>query len=126
MRWFRTKRTGIGWLACFALACQLVVSFGHVHLGSGSGNSIGVALADAGGKGSAAAPFSPSQKHPGGLAEFCAICAVVSLAGTLVVPGSPAVVAPVPFIHELAWSLAAVEPAAFDYLPFSARGPPQA
>jgi hypothetical protein len=132
MRWFRSNRGGVAWLAFFALACQLLLSFGHVHVGKFSGGSAAWAAAQTGDAAADVPTSSPNppsspQKSPNGLAgDFCAICANISLAGTLIVPILAIILAPRLFIEILPWSLAASEPASFDHLPFSARGPPQA
>jgi hypothetical protein len=131
MAWFRANRGVVAWLAFFALACQLSFSFGHVHVGKFSGGSAAWAAADVGdvsnGDVSADTSPSPPQKNPAGLAgDFCAICANISLAGTLILPVLAIILALGLFIHVLRWSLAASEPAAFDRLPFTARGPPHA
>jgi hypothetical protein len=126
MRWFRSNRGVVAWLAFFALACQLLLSFGHVHVGKFSGGSAAWAAAEAGDASADDSPSSP-QKNPTGLAgDFCAICANISLAGTLVLPILAVILAPSLFIEILRWSLAVSEPASFDHVPFSARGPPQA
>jgi hypothetical protein len=125
MRWFRSNRGTVVWLAFFALACQLLLSFGHVHVGKFSGGSAAWAAAESG-DASADVPSSP-HKNPTGLAgDFCAICANISLAGTLVLPILAIILAPRLFTQILPWSLAVGEPASFDHLPFSARGPPHA
>src|SRR5260370_29690815 len=126
MRWFRSNRGGVAWLAFFALACQLLLSFGHVHVGKFSGGSAAWAAA---GSGNAAADVPPSspQKNPIGLAgDFCAICANISLSNALVLPILAIILTPRLFTQVFPLSLAASEPATFDYLPFNARGPPQA
>jgi hypothetical protein len=112
----------VTWLASFALACHLVLSFGHVHLGNFGGGSAGWAVAaDVG----AAVPPSSPQKGPTGLpGDFCAICANIGLASTLVVPDSPFSLAPSSFTQVLPWSVAASEHAPFDHLLFNARAPP--
>jgi hypothetical protein len=131
MGWFRSKREAVAWLAFFALACQLVLTFGHVHtfghihLGKISSGAAAAVAADGGGI------FDPSpsspQKSPTGLPDdFCAICANIGLANALVVPHSPIIIVPVSFVYVLPRSLAAAAPASFDHLPFSARGPPLA
>jgi hypothetical protein len=126
MRWFRSNRGGVAWLAFFALACQLFLSFGHVHVGKFSGGSAAWAAAETGDAAADTAPSSP-QKNPAGLAgDFCAICANISLVSTLVLPILAIILAPRLFTEILPWSLAASEPASFDHVPFSARGPPQA
>jgi hypothetical protein len=117
MSWFRSNRRGVTWLALFALACQLVISFGHVHLGKASGHpDVSIVAANAGDN-SSSLTASSRHKNPTGLAEdFCAICATINLASTLVMPASPAVVPPYPFAQDLSWSFAAVEPASLDHL----------
>jgi hypothetical protein len=115
------------WLAFFALTCQLVLSFGHVHIGKLS-NSPGesAVLAYAGDGLAGATPSSP-HKNPKGLAEdFCAICASISIASTLVVPDAPATVPPISFVRVFQWTVATAEPLWSDHFPFDARGPPQA
>src|SRR5258708_15564677 len=86
MRWFRSNGRGVAWLAFFALACQLWLSFGHVHVGKFSGGSAAWAAAEIGDAPADVAPSSP-QKNAAGLAgDFCAICANINLANTLVLP----------------------------------------
>jgi hypothetical protein len=126
MAWFRSNRGSVAWLAFFALACQLMLSFGHVHLGKVDGRTATWSLAADGGESSAAVPTSPQNNAPTVPADFCAICANLGLASTLVVPDAPVLIAPSSFVKVLRWSVAGVEPAAFDHLPFNARGPPQA
>jgi hypothetical protein len=126
MRWFRSNRGVVAWLAFFALACQLVLSFGHVHAGQFGGGSTAWAAAETR-DAPADVPPSPPQKNPVGLAgDFCAICANISLASALILPILAISLAPRLFTERLPWSLAAKEPASFDHRPFSARGPPQA
>ena len=125
MRWFRSNRGGVAWLAFFALACQLLLSFGHVHVGKFSGGSAEWAAVESG-SAPADAPSSP-QKNPNGLAgDFCAICANIGLANALVLPVLAIILAPRLFTEILPWSVAASDPASFDHVPFSARGPPHA
>jgi hypothetical protein len=127
MGWFRSNRGVVAWVALFALACQLALSFGHVHASSSSkfGGSLAFA-AETGNAPADGAPWSP-QKKPGGFADdFCAICASISLAGMLILPILAIILAPRLFTEILPWSLAASEPTSFDHRPFSARGPPHA
>jgi hypothetical protein len=126
MHWFRSNRGAVAWLAFFALACQLVLSFGHVHAGQFGGGSTAWAATETG-DASADLPPSPSQKNPTGLAgDLCAICANINLAGAIILPILAIILAPRLFTAILPWSLAASEPAPFDHRPFTARGPPQA
>ncbi|HMA70514.1 MAG TPA: hypothetical protein VKP67_03340 [Xanthobacteraceae bacterium] len=126
MSWFRSNRGAVTWLAFFALACQLLLSFGHIHVGKFSGGSAAWAAAESG-DAPADVPSSPPQKNSSGLGgDFCAICANISLANTLVLPILALILAPSLFTEVLRWSVAATEPASFDHVPFSARGPPHA
>jgi len=127
MRWFRSNGGGVAWLAIFALACQFVLTFGHVH--TGSVRLVYAALATSADRadGSASAPSSPAQKIPTGLAQdFCAVCNHISLANALVLPFSPTAVPPISFTRELHWSLVAIAVASRDHFYFNARAPPRA
>jgi hypothetical protein len=126
MRWFRSNAGRDAWLALFALACQFVFTFGHVHL-----IDIGVsdtAAISAGAPASAVGgPASPRQRAPSGLTQdFCALCNNISLAGALVLPAPPAVILPSSFIRQPQWTPTRVRAAARDHLYFNARGPPHA
>jgi hypothetical protein len=124
MRWFRSNDGRVAWLAFFALACQFVFTFGHVHLGNVRVISSALAIAA---DGSADAPSSPTQKAPTGLAQdFCAVCNHISLASALVLPDSTAVIPPISFIRQLQWPTAAIGFASRGHFYFNARGPPHA
>jgi hypothetical protein len=136
MRWFRSHRLKVASLALFALACQFVLSFGHVHINRFGGGSINWAMAAAAGKAVATAPgkvrladlpTSPRPKNPDRLADdFCAICANIDLAGALVPPTEPVLVFGISFYKELHWSLVATQALPIDRIHFNARGPPVA
>jgi hypothetical protein len=86
MGWFRTRRSfGCG-LALFALAVQLVLSFGHAHLDKLSFGSTNAAVAGA--KSPASQP-SPTQHPDHGGDGYCAICAVIHLASSSLLPDAP-------------------------------------
>jgi hypothetical protein len=122
MDWFRSKQRRLAWLAVFALAGQLTLSFGHLHLGK-----FGLALSSGAANGVAMVfVSSPQRGTTGGVDDFCAICASISLASKLVAPTSPAFVPPTPNSSKLPHSLAAGAAALFDHFLFDARGPPQA
>jgi hypothetical protein len=135
MRWFRSHRLKLAPLALFALACQFILSFGHVHLDRFPCTSnwavaalAGKAVAAPAGKVTIAdLPTSPRQKDPSGLGDdFCAICASISLAGALVVPTAPTLLPEVSFFKELQWSFAATQARSIGHIHFNARGPPTA
>ena len=130
MGWFRTKQVAIAGVAFLALACQLALSYGHIHSGTLSSGKFSSGLATlvlaTDGAQSFTDPSAPPQKSPTGFPDFCAICASIGLASTLVVPDAPGRAAPTSSNQALSWSLAAVEPASFDHVLFNARGPPKA
>src|SRR5260370_40996772 len=117
MRWFRWNRGGVAWLAFFALACQLVMSFGHVHAGKFSGGSAAWAAAESGNASADIPPSSPQKKPTGPAGAFCALCANVNLAHTLGLPLLAIILAPRLFTAILPRSFAAGQPATFAQLP---------
>ena len=133
MGWYRSNRGKLAWLALFALTCQLVLSFGHIHVGK-----IGVSLvpmtANAAivinsSEGSAglppAPPQAPQKKRFGFGDDYCALCASINLAGSLAVPSAPTAAPPISVHRAPTWNYAGLTPAAFRHLFFDARGPPQ-
>ena len=95
MRWFRSRKRSGAYLALFALAFQLAVSFGHVHLERIAPPSVGAsALANA--QPSADdlnAPSNPAGRE--GLADdHCPICTLIHLAGTLMPAEMPSLPLP--------------------------------
>ena len=124
MRSLRSNIGRIAWLALVALACQFVLSFGHVHLGKPSAGMArvvpGIVLG--------AADNTPAGNTPapaGTTDEFCAICANISLASVLFVPVVLALLAPVLRDAALPWPQADITLITVSHL-FSARGPPKA
>jgi hypothetical protein len=87
MQWFRAKRSPSSYLALFALALQLALSFGHVHL-----NELALGKSTL----AAAQKASDPQSVPSGNVpdrdEVCAICAIISLSGALLIPDAPTLV----------------------------------
>ena len=98
MRWFRANRRCGGWLALFALAIQIGLSFGHVHADDDAHRAVVpfvVALFAGNSPGAGPVP-TPADHEPHGLAgDACAICAVIALAGSLLLPEPPALALPV-------------------------------
>jgi hypothetical protein len=93
MRWIgRTNRRWSTWLALAAMALQLVLSFGHIHLEKPASGSVIASVT------TFKAPSSqqiPTQ-HPANEAEdFCAICKTIHLASSSFLPDAPLL--PVPF-----------------------------
>ncbi|MBO0751629.1 MAG: hypothetical protein J2P53_05945 [Bradyrhizobiaceae bacterium] len=116
-------------MAFFALACQLTLTFGHVHIGQLGAGKFAALVTHAAVDTTARADAPPPAptKDPAGLAgDFCAVCANISLAGALVLPVLALILAPGLFRHVVRWSLPAPVPASQHYQPFNARGPPHA
>jgi hypothetical protein len=120
MRWFRSNAGRDAWLALFALACQFVFTFGHVHLAKVSASDTLTITAGA--------PAGPagSPRWPGLTQDFCALCSNINLASTLVLPEPPVVIRTNSFIERLRWSPTAVSSTPRDRHYFDARGPPHA
>jgi len=97
MRWFRSNRGGVAWFGVF---CAGLSAFAFVRSramsAKFSGGSAAWAAAETGKDAAADVPPSSPQKNPIGLAgDFCAICANISLANTLVLPILAIILAPV-------------------------------
>jgi hypothetical protein len=91
MRWVRTKRRWSTWLALAAMALQLVLSFGHIHLKKLASDSV-IASAT-----TSKAPSSQQDRtqHPANEADdFCAICATIHLTSSSFLPDAPLLAVP--------------------------------
>src|SRR3974390_510348 len=98
MRWIRMNRQLGARLALFALALQLVLSFGHIHaedLGiAARANATSIAHNLANGDGSPP-PQDQDDRH-----VVCAICAMLSLTSTSLLPIVAPLVLPVAYGWE--------------------------
>jgi Protein of unknown function (DUF2946) len=128
MGWFRSRARWGSYLALFALAFQLALSFGHVHL-EGVAPVAGHASAlFAVHPSSASAAVDPAGKEMPALADDCCpICTLIHLAGALVPAMAPAVwrlavFARVPFAAAVEFDLTNPH----YYSPLGARAPPLA
>jgi hypothetical protein len=86
MQLLPARRGFEAWLALFALALQMAVSFGHVHLDGIRGNYPGATAA----RFAASAHPQPNQQPTDDDDAYCAICATIYLAGNSFVPQPPA------------------------------------
>jgi hypothetical protein len=97
----------MGWVHCYkrfgaclalaALALQMVVSFGHVHLDRAARSSAAIAAAASHGTALAqASPRSPAQ-NPSDDDDYCAICASIFLASTSFIALPPPLPVPLGF-----------------------------
>ncbi len=125
MRWLRSRSRLGSYLALFALAFQLAVSFGHVHLERIAPPLVG-ASALAGAQTPATdlnAPSNPTGRE--GLADdHCPICTLIHLAGALVPAEMPSLALPT-VVGRLRLELAAeFDLTASHAALFRARAPP--
>jgi len=90
MNWVRSKVRQAALLALFALAIQLVLSFGHAHAEDFAHDATlqATSLHDT-------TPQSPHHHHHDGLAaHHCGVCASVMLSGTATAAAAPVLVPP--------------------------------
>lgn len=127
MSWFRSRSRLGSYLALFALAIQLTLSFGHVHLDRhmpGVRRAAGVSAAMTV---STAAIEHAGKETPALADDFCPICALIHLAGTLVLAAAPSL----PQLGAFSPSPLEAAPLPFDiagphHSPLGARAPPLA
>jgi len=123
MRWFRYRSRLGAYLALFALAFQLAVSFGHVHHIAPTSALASTLASEQPPSDEANAPSSPAGRDD--LAgHLCPICTLIHLAGAIVPAETPPL--PLPSIFGGLRLEAAV---AFDLIAsqralFQARAPP--
>jgi hypothetical protein len=110
-------------LALFALAFQLAVSFGHVHLdGNGSDHSAEFAT-------TSPAADTPSglpdpARHQSGPDDCCPICALIHLAGATDLAQRPSLALPLQWVRLRAQTVDSVTLQAAPKGLFQARAPP--
>ena len=126
MHWIRSHIRFGSRLALFALAVQMVLSFGHVHLvapATASTNGMPPAQAEQS-DAAVSRPLAPIHKSDGSIGGDCAICALIQLFSTSapsVAPSLPlpANLAPLALVAAAEWLL----PASLHFS-FQARAPP--
>jgi hypothetical protein len=122
MPWFRRNVRFGSWCALVALAVQLVLSFGHLHIVASGVAATALTSAERP-NGTPEGPPTPS-KHSR-VADYCTICASIHLTGLLdTEPFS--VLAPHPSGAVRLTVGVEATPRAHSGLPFSARAPPLA
>ena len=85
MRWVRRKQFA-SWLAAAALALQLVLTFGHVHVDGIRRTSPAVNVT---GSATQVSQSVPGQQPGNDADDYCAICATIYLAANSFVPQAP-------------------------------------
>ena len=127
MYWFRMRLKLGSYIALLALAFQLVISFGHVHLDHSAPTSVD-ATAVAGPQASdedVTAPFNPTGRED--LADdLCPICTLMHVAGALVPAETPPLPLPAIFGALPLETVVASDLTAAQGALFRARAPPLA
>jgi hypothetical protein len=120
MGWVRLRSRWGGYLALLALAFQLVISFGHVHLDGGAPTAGRASIV-------AKAVVDPASKQSPAVADDqCTICALIHLAGTLTPSEAPTLSRLAAFGRLLLLAAIQFELANFHHSPLGARAPPLA
>jgi hypothetical protein len=121
MHWIRSHIRFGSRLALFALAVQMVLSFGHVHLvvpATASTNGMPPAIADQ------SRPLAPIHKSDGSIGGDCAICALIQLSSTSAPSAAPSLPLPAN-VGPLGLEAAAERPLPASLrFSFQARAPP--
>ncbi|MBV9970355.1 MAG: hypothetical protein JO228_10250 [Xanthobacteraceae bacterium] len=125
MRWVRSNLKFGSWCALFALAFQVLVVFNHVHCTQNlcwpssptTVESLSHATDGAATSGRRAAPA---------IGEYCVLCAVIHLAGTLLPATPPQEPTGIARPKSLPWADLADIPATVPHGNFQARAPPRA
>jgi Protein of unknown function (DUF2946) len=122
MRWFRRNVRFGSWCALVALAVQLVLSFGHLHIATSGVAATALASAESF---SGAPEDSPAPSKHSRVADYCTICASIHLAGLLTTEPSSVLA---PHRSSAVRLTVGVEATPSDHsgLPFNARAPPLA
>ena len=123
MQWVRPNRRFASWLALVALALQLALSFGHVHLDGIRAGSTNDWITSAK---APSAPPSPAHHPASDADDYCAICATIHLASTSFLPDAPQLPAllvsqTIEHFHHVAFVAVARQ-----RTPFQSRAPPLA
>ena len=119
MRWFRSNVRSGAWFALVAMAIQLALTFGHLHLRVTSAQQTAkaaVTLPDG--------SSLPTAPKPRVVDDHCAICTQIQMAGTGVPAAAASLPIPARFIAAPFRIGIEHEPAASPPRHFQARGPP--
>ena len=124
MRRLRSQLRLGAWLALFALAFQLVVSFGHVH-GLNDSEHPPVQLTRTAPIGVDVASGDSNDQPPGNDDDYCVVCALFHLVGTVVAARPPSLGLPAGLgATRIKFVPAELKTISASHAPFSARAPP--
>jgi hypothetical protein len=113
-------------LALFALAFQLALAFAHVHLDHvvpGPGSTLALAGVHAS-TGARAVSLSATDQAPAQADDYCAVCALIHLASTVVAAEPPTLQLPAVFSRTRSEVAVEFGSTAERHSLFAARAPP--
>jgi hypothetical protein len=130
MGWFRKNRGWGAWCAVVALACQIALSFAHVHAWGFGPRAVAASLTarlaaqpPAADQSSHRPPSVPAPSSPKG-ADLCPICKLLGLAGSLLPLSPPTLSLPVVVAGSVLSIAAECERFLTPSKLFQARAPP--
>jgi hypothetical protein len=127
MKWFRSTIRSSAQLALFALAVQMVVSFGHIHIDDLGLPPLAAAHWAHFPSDAAQTLTRSADQHEYPLSDdYCSICASIALLATGAPSLPPVVVAPPPLSRVWSSPTSLYLPAMKATFSFQARGPPAA
>jgi hypothetical protein len=119
MGWVREKVRVGAWVALFALAVQITLSFGHIHVAPLAPNAATSPKWQAPDHGP---PFNGDR--PSDAQDYCAICATIGLVAGTALPEPSRLTLPVANFYAWPRELAATPPSRQAHNHFRARAPP--
>jgi hypothetical protein len=120
MRWFRSNVKSGAWFALVAMALQLALTFGHLHLRVASAASAQLAA-----KAAVALPDGPtSPPKPRLVDEHCGVCTLIQMVGAATPAAVTSLLLPAFFSSATLTIGIEHEPDASPPRHFQARGPP--
>ena len=129
MGWFRKNRHWGAGFAVLAVACQLALSFTHVHAWGFGPRALAALTARLAAQPPAAdqsrdrPPSVPAPSSPKG-GDLCPICTLIGLAGSLLPLSPPTLSLPIAVTGSMPSIAAERDPIRSPPIPFQARAPP--
>ncbi|MBN8980301.1 MAG: DUF2946 domain-containing protein [Rhizobiales bacterium] len=117
MFWLRSKAKSLSFVALFALALQLGLSFGHVHADRALAGKTAVA-------GLLSSTSSDSGNDTDNRADLCAVCVTIAIANALIDSAPPVLPLPVVTTASDILPVAVASGASTTALGFQSRAPP--
>jgi hypothetical protein len=119
MGWLRPKLKQVSCIALFAMALQLALSFGHIHVNQLSAGSSAQPV----NAGAVALPGT-ADELPAGAGDECAVCALIALANSLILPLPAMLPLPMHFAATQHAPALVFDVAQVTLVSFRARAPP--